>query len=73
MGSDDLIDEIAHLLGLDAFDEVLVHLVFLSGEDVDDKPLVRVSALQSSCGIKRVEVDQLVNRARNITRRVDSR
>src|SRR6266481_4950096 len=34
------VNQVAHLLGLDALYDVLAHLVFLTGKDVDDEPLV---------------------------------
>ena len=35
-----VVDVVAHLLGLDALGDVFVDLVFLAGEDLDDKPLI---------------------------------
>ncbi len=35
-----VVDQVAHFLGLDAFQDVLAHLVFLSGKDVHDVPLI---------------------------------
>ena len=35
-----LVDEIAHLLGLDALDHVVMHLLLLSGENLHGEPLI---------------------------------
>src|SRR6266404_6203139 len=34
------VNQVTHLLGLDAFQDVLAHLVFLAGKDVHDVPLI---------------------------------
>jgi hypothetical protein len=39
-GKEDLVDEFPHLLGGDAAREVVLHLLLLSGENVNDVPLV---------------------------------
>src|SRR2546430_3152280 len=37
---EDLVNQVDHFLGLDAFQDVLAHLVLLSGQNVHDVPLI---------------------------------
>ena len=59
VGTKHFVNDVAHLFGLDALHNVVAHLVFLAGEDMNDVPLI--FALRVSVGHKSVQPGEEVH------------